>query len=65
MRGILFTAGAILGLAGTIFLLQGLGFIAGSFMTNQTRWVYIGGAMDALAVALLVLAARRSKRIRK
>ena len=62
MRVILFTAGAILGLAGTIFLLQGLGFIAGSFMTSQTRWVYIGAGMDVIAVLLWIIAARNRRK---
>jgi cytochrome c biogenesis protein CcdA len=62
MRVILFTAGAILGLAGTIFLLQGLGFIAGSFMTSETRWVHIGAGMDVVAVGLWTLAACRSRK---
>jgi ABC-type anion transport system duplicated permease subunit len=62
MKLLLFTAGAILALAGTTFMLQGMGFIYGSFMTSQPRWIYIGLGLDVVAVAFWILAASQRKK---
>jgi hypothetical protein len=43
-------------------MFQGLGFIPGSFMTSQSRWVYIGAAMDAVAIGLWILAAWQGRK---
>jgi hypothetical protein len=39
-------------LAGAVFAGQGLGYIPGSFMTNDIRWFWIGGAMVVVGLAL-------------
>jgi hypothetical protein len=47
---------------GTIWFLQGIGILPGSFMTGQTRWAVYGGIADAAGVGLLVVAYRRRQR---
>ena len=39
-------------LIGAVFAGQGLGYIPGSFMTNDIHWFWIGGAMVVVGVAL-------------
>jgi hypothetical protein len=39
-------------LAGAVFAGQGLGYIPGSFMTNDIHWFWIGGAMVVVGLAL-------------
>jgi hypothetical protein len=50
-------AGLLLVFIGGVWILQGIGFLPGSFMTGQTRWAIIGGIV--LAVGILVLLVRR------
>jgi hypothetical protein len=45
---------AVLGLAGLVWLFQGLGYLPGSFMTGDRFWAYAG---VALLVAACVYAA--------
>lgn len=57
----LMLAGIVLLAAGILFVGQGLGYIkwpARSFMIDETRWVYYGGAI-ALAGLVLVIVSRR------
>ncbi len=47
---------------GLLFVGQGSGFIpwpTSSFMISQTRWVYYGGAIAVVGLALILLAHRR------
>ena len=44
---------------GLIWLGQGLGFIGGSFMTDQTMWAVIGGVCVLAGVVLFVIDKRR------
>jgi cytochrome c biogenesis factor len=51
---------AVLILAGGTFTLQGLGVIrSSSFMTDDLRWTWIGGAMVVAGVGLVWLTRRR------
>jgi hypothetical protein len=52
---------AILGLAGLVWLGQGLGFIPGSFMTGSQFWATVGTVLLVVAAAMLILEARRRK----
>lgn len=48
MRNALRFGGIVLVAVGIVWLLQGMGFVGGSFMSGQTRWAVIG------AVTLLI-----------
>jgi hypothetical protein len=39
-------------LIGAVFAGQGLGYIPGSFMTNDIRWFWIGSGMVVVGLAL-------------
>ena len=52
--------GIVLILVGLLWTGQGIGWIGGSFMTGQGRWLSIGLATAAAGVALFAWAARRS-----
>ena len=44
---------------GTIWVLQGINVLPGSFMTGQIQWAYRGGTAALAGVALLFFAGRR------
>lgn len=50
---------AVLGLTGIVWILQGTGYLPGSFMTGDPTWSYIGVLLLAAAVALVGSAYRR------
>lgn len=45
---------------GLVWILQGLGYLAGSSMTGDPTWAVIGTVVSVAGVALGVLAARRT-----
>jgi hypothetical protein len=51
--------GALLILFGTIWFLQGINLLPGSFMTGQIRWAIYGGVAIAAGISLLLAANRR------
>jgi hypothetical protein len=53
--------GGLLVAFGTIWFLQGINVLPGSFMTGQIRWAVYGGIAVAAGVALLLAANRRWK----
>ena len=55
LRNVLLIVGAGLVLIGTIWFLQGMNVLPGSFMTGQRRWA-INGALAALGGALILIA---------
>jgi hypothetical protein len=57
----LIVLGAVLVLMGSIFTLQGLGFVAGSPMTGETLWAILGPIFAVAGIVLIVLAARSSR----
>lgn len=59
MKFILTALGALLILAGGVWLLQGINILPGSFMTGQIRWAIYGGISIAIGIGLIVLAQRR------
>jgi hypothetical protein len=61
MRITLNIAGSLLVLSGTVWFLQGINLLPGSFMTGQIRWAVYGGIAVASGIALLLGA----KRLRK
>jgi uncharacterized membrane protein HdeD (DUF308 family) len=54
-------AGALLTFFGTIWLLQGINLLPGSFMTGQIRWAVYGGIAITVGIAVLLLANRRRR----
>lgn len=51
--------GALLILAGVVWFFQGIGALAGSMMTGQPMWAYIGGVLVVVGVVLIAIAFRR------
>ena len=52
-------------LVGTIWFLQGINVLPGSFMTGQTRWAVYGGIAIAAGITLLLGANRPRKSVDK
>lgn len=62
MRRSSLVAAALMVAAGTVLIGQGLGLLRGSsFMINDLRWAWIGGAMVILGVALGAVALRHDR----
>ena len=59
MRAQSIALGAIMVEVGAIWTFQGLGYLEGSPMTDQTIWAILGPLVAGLGVALVVVAARR------
>ena len=59
MRPLPVALGAIMVVVGAIWTAQGLGYLEGSAMTDQTIWAILGPLVAGLGVALIVVAARR------
>ena len=53
--------GILLVLFGSIWFLQGINLLPGSFMTGQIRWAVYGGITLGAGIALLVSAKRRRR----
>ena len=51
--------GALLIVSGSVWFLQGINVLPGSFMTGQVRWAVYGGIAIVVGVILLVSAARK------
>lgn len=59
---ILNSVAVILLLLGTVWFLQGINILPGSFMTGQLRWAVYGGIADFIGVALLLMNRRQNRR---
>ncbi|RYB92228.1 hypothetical protein EUA06_04445 [Nocardioides glacieisoli] len=59
MRPLPIALGAIMIVVGAIWTLQGLGYIQGSAMTDQTLWAVLGPILAGFGVGLIVVAVRR------
>jgi len=58
MRWVLIVVGVVLDLMGTIWLLQGLNLLPGTFMRGSMLWVGIGFVVDIIGLALILIGAR-------
>jgi len=54
--------GVLLVLAGSIWFLQGINVLPGSFMSGQTQWAVRGGIAALVGVGLLFWANRKRQR---
>ena len=59
MRPLGLILGVLMVLVGALWTGQGLGYIGGSAMTDQSVWAILGPLVAGLGVALVVVAARR------
>ncbi|MCF6376158.1 hypothetical protein L2K70_00900 [Nocardioides KLBMP 9356] len=59
MRALPIALGAIMVVVGAIWTLQGLGYLKGSPMTDQTIWAILGPILAGLGVGLVLVAVRR------
>ena len=53
--------GVVLILAGSVFALQGLNVLLGSFMSGRTEWLYIGAVMVVVGAGVLVVGNRGTR----
>ena len=61
MRIVLNIVGVLLVLLGSIWFLQGINVLPGSFMTGQMRWAVRGGILIFAGIVGLVWANRKRK----
>ena len=59
MKLILSILGILLILAGSVFFLQGIIVLAGSYMTGDPQWAINGGIMIVVGVGLIIWARRQ------
>jgi hypothetical protein len=59
MRWVLRVVGLLVSLIGLVWIGQGLGYIAGSFMTGQGEWVRNGAVALLAGLAALYFSVRR------
>jgi hypothetical protein len=60
-RVLLVTLGALIGVAGIVWTLQGLGYVTGSFMTGATLWAVIGPVTAVAGFALIAFGLLRRR----
>ncbi|MFI2485517.1 hypothetical protein ACH47X_01340 [Promicromonospora kroppenstedtii] len=61
MKSGLVVLGVVLVLMGSVFTVQGLGYLAGSPMTGVTLWAIVGPVLALVGVVVIVAAARRGR----
>ena len=59
MRWALIVVGILMDLMGTVWMLQGLNILPGSFMTGDPRWALIGAVLVAVGIVVAWTALRR------
>ena len=59
MRPLGIALGVLMVLMGAVWTFQGLGYLEGSAMTDQTIWAIIGPILAGLGVGLVLVAVRR------
>jgi hypothetical protein len=60
MRVVIRIIAVLLIVVGSIWFLQGINVLPGSFMTGQTRWAAYGGIAVVVGIGLLFAARRRT-----
>ena len=56
-------AGGLAVLLGSVWVLQGINLLPGSFMTGDIQWAYRGGALAAAGVGVILLSLRKPRRV--
>ncbi len=59
MRLALNILGVLCLIVGSVWILQGINVLPGSFMTGQTKWAIYGGLVAIVGIGLLISANRR------
>ena len=59
MRILRNVAGVLALLVGSVWFLQGINVLPGSFMTGQTKWAVYGAVLVVIGIVVLVVANRR------
>ena len=59
MRALGIALGAVLVITGAVWTFQGLGYIQGSAMSDQTVWAILGPLLAGFGVAVVLVVARR------
>lgn len=59
MKIILRIVAILLMVFGTIWILQGVNVLPGSFMTGQMQWAYRGAVAVAVGIAVLIFSMRK------
>ena len=61
MRALLIALGAVMVATGAVWTAQGLGYLEGSPMTDQSIWAILGPLVAGLGLGLVIVAARRGQ----
>jgi hypothetical protein len=61
---VLVVVGLLAALAGTVWTLQGLGYVGGSFMSGATVWAVIGPIVALVGLVLITFGLRSRRRVR-
>lgn len=64
-KTVLIVLGILLILGGSVWILQGVNILPGSFMTGQIRWAVYGSIAAVVGIGLIVLAKWRKPSIPK
>jgi hypothetical protein len=63
MKWILTILGVLLLIAGTVWILQGVGIYPVGFMAHQIKYAYYGILLDVIAIGVIIFANRRRKKL--
>ena len=61
MKIVLYVVGGLLILSGTVWVLQGINILPGSFMTGDPQWAINGGIAIVAGLILVLIGKRRKK----
>jgi hypothetical protein len=59
MRALLIALGVVMVATGAVWTAQGLGYLEGSPMTDESIWAILGPLVAGLGLGLVIVAARR------
>lgn len=59
MKTVFYTIGVMLILGGSIWFLQGINILPGSFMTGDPQWAINGAISVVIGIGLIILGRRR------